>query len=94
MPAQDRALALGQSLKLVEVDRHLGRERGFAGAFEILGQQLVDRDAVEGRDLVQPGHRDIPVAALVGRQQRTFEALVRQHLNLLQGQAALLAQAP
>src|SRR5204863_294940 len=57
-------------------------------------QQLVDGDAVEGRDLVQAGDRDIPVAALVGGQQRPLEALIRKDFDLLKRQAALLAQTP
>ena len=85
-------MPLGKTLQLAEIDGQLGRQRGLAHAFDLLRQQLVDGDAVEGRDLVQAGDRDIPVAALIGRQQRPLEALIRKHFDLLERQATLLAQ--
>src|SRR5438552_721390 len=77
MPSQDRALAFGQPLQLAEVDCQLWREGRLPDAFDLLRQQLVHRDAVEGGDLVQAGDGDIAVAALVGGEQRALEALVR-----------------
>jgi hypothetical protein len=42
---------------------------------------------------MQAGYGDIAVAALVGGEQRAFEAFVREHFDLLERQATLLSKA-
>ncbi len=87
-----RCCWLGQALQLRQVDRQLGRQRGLAHAFDLFRKELIDGDAVKGRDLVQPGDRDIAVAAFVGSEQRALQPLIRQDLDLLECQAPLLSQ--
>ena len=55
------------------------------------GEQLIDRDPVETGQALQPGHRDGPLAPLVGAQHRRLELLVRLGLDLLERQALLAA---
>ena len=66
---QDRALPFGEPLQLAQIDGQLGRQSGLAHALDFFGQELIDRNAVEGRDLMQAGDRDIAIAALVGGEQ-------------------------
>ena len=52
MTGEDRALALGEPLELSQVDGQLRRQRRLAAALDFFGQQLIDRNAVQRRDLV------------------------------------------
>ena len=53
------------------------------------GQQLVDRHVVEAGQALEPGHRDGPLAPLVGAEHRRLELLLRGRLDLLQRQPLL-----
>src|SRR5207253_9665972 len=77
MSRQDRSLALGEALQLAEVDRQLWRKRRLPNAFDLFGQQLVHRHAVEGGDLAQAGARGVAGPALVGGGERGLEPPVR-----------------
>ena len=57
------------------------------------GQQLVDRHVVEAGQPLEPGHRDGPLAALVGAEHRRLELLRGGRLDLLQRQPLLPADA-
>ena len=55
----------------------------------VVGEQLVDRHVVEAGQPLQAGHRDGPLAPLVGPQHRGLELLARGGLDLLQRQPLL-----
>jgi hypothetical protein len=69
MAAENRALPFGQALQLVEIDGKLRRQRRFTAAFDLLGEKLVHGHAIESGDLMEPGDRDISVAALIGSEE-------------------------
>src|SRR5207302_1496989 len=58
---------------------------------EATGQELVDGDVVEAGQALEPGYRDGPLAPLVGAEDRRLELLGGGGLDLLEGQALLLA---
>ncbi len=82
--------------ELGDVDRQLlvGRRlqrRGRLRSRHLPWEQLLDRHGVELRQSVEARHRQRPLAALVGTEDRRLELLVRLRLHLLQGHPLLLA---
>ena len=81
------------------VTERVGRPRRGAAASSkrralVAGQQLIDRHVVEPGQALEPGHRDGPLAPLVGPEHRRLELLVRGRLDLLERQALLAADGP
>ena len=57
----------------------------------VAGQQLVHRHAVEAGQALEAGHRDGPLAPLVGAEHRRLELVLGGRLDLLERQALLPA---
>ena len=73
------------------LDRRRGQRGRRLGAGDLAGQELLDGHRVELREPVEAGHRQCPLATLVGTEHRGLELLVRLGLDLLQRHPLLFA---
>ena len=63
-------------------------------ALELAGQQLVGRHLVDLGQAQQPGHRDRPLAPLVGTEHRRLELEARARLDVVERQTLLTPDRP